>query len=138
MSLDTLLARLDGVRQTGTDRWMCKCPAHGDRTPSLSVRRADDGTILIHCFVGCSAEDVLAAVGMGIRDLFPRPLGHRLQKKRSGISPYEVMRALRREILIVELLAEDIACGIEPTPEYRQRAKLAAERIDTALSLCNG
>lgn len=37
---------------------MCCCPAHADRTPSLSItigRRA----ILLHCFAGCTNEEVL-------------------------------------------------------------------------------
>lgn len=51
---------------------MCCCPAHSDRTPSLSVslgRRA----ILVHCFAGCTNEAVIEALGRaGVRisDLF--------------------------------------------------------------------
>ena len=37
---------------------MCLCPAHGDRTPSLSIRQGDRG-ILVTCFAGCDREDVL-------------------------------------------------------------------------------
>lgn len=48
-------------------RGMCRCPAHEDRTPSLSVslgRRA----ILFHCFAGCPNEEVIAALGrQGVR-----------------------------------------------------------------------
>lgn len=139
MSIDRLLARLDGVRSSGGNRWMCRCPAHDDDSPSLSVRQVEDGTILIHCFFGCDPNDVLEAVGLSIRDLFPKPVGHHVKpKRRTGISPYEVMRALRREIAVVDLLAEDIHRGVELTPECRQRARLAAERIQTALSLCDG
>ena len=36
----------------------CRCPAHSDRTPSLSLRQGDRG-ILVTCFAGCDAEDVL-------------------------------------------------------------------------------
>ena len=49
------------------NRGMCRCPAHDDRTPSLSVslgRRA----ILFHCFAGCSNDEVIAALGRrGVR-----------------------------------------------------------------------
>jgi hypothetical protein len=34
------------------------CPAHADRTPSLSVRQGDRG-ILVTCHAGCDARDVL-------------------------------------------------------------------------------
>jgi Toprim domain len=41
---------------------MCVCPAHADRTPSLSVRQGERG-ILVHCFAGCRSEDVLCEIG---------------------------------------------------------------------------
>ncbi|MDF0490160.1 toprim domain-containing protein [Sphingomonas sp. H39-1-10] len=37
---------------------MCRCPAHGDKTPSLSVR-VGDKSLLFHCFAGCNTLDVL-------------------------------------------------------------------------------
>lgn len=37
---------------------MCRCPAHADSDPSLSLRQGDRG-ILVTCFAGCSREDVL-------------------------------------------------------------------------------
>ena len=37
---------------------MCRCPAHSDSDPSLSIRQGDRG-ILVTCFAGCSREDVL-------------------------------------------------------------------------------
>lgn len=40
---------------------MCRCPAHDDRTPSLSVR-AGRTRLLLHCFAGCEPAAVLAAV----------------------------------------------------------------------------
>ena len=40
---------------------MCCCPAHSDRTPSLSIRQGMRG-ILVHCFAGCQPRDVLRAL----------------------------------------------------------------------------
>lgn len=40
---------------------MCRCPAHEDRTPSLSIRQGDR-SILVTCFAGCASEDVLRAI----------------------------------------------------------------------------
>src|SRR5262245_61068104 len=45
------------------------CPAHPDRTPSLSVRREADRW-LIHCFAGCPPEAILRAAGLTFADLF--------------------------------------------------------------------
>lgn len=49
-----------GGRWTGS-HGMCRCPAHEDRTPSLSVSQEHD-RILVHCFTGCSQDAVLAAL----------------------------------------------------------------------------
>jgi hypothetical protein len=40
---------------------MAKCPAHDDKTPSLSIRE-NDGKVLVHCHAGCSQDAVLAAL----------------------------------------------------------------------------
>ena len=37
---------------------LCRCPAHADRTASLSLRQGRT-SILVHCFAGCNPEDVL-------------------------------------------------------------------------------
>jgi len=37
---------------------MCRCPAHADSDPSLSIRQGDRG-FLVTCFAGCAREDVL-------------------------------------------------------------------------------
>ena len=50
---------------------MARCPAHDDRGPSLSISEGDQGSVLIHCFAGCSAEAIVNAVGLELRDLFP-------------------------------------------------------------------
>ncbi len=71
MKTDALLSRLEGVRQTGPGRWAARCPAHEDRAPSLSIRETDEGKVLLHCFVGCSNDDVLAALGLEWADLYP-------------------------------------------------------------------
>ncbi|RMO71366.1 DUF927 domain-containing protein [Pseudomonas syringae group genomosp. 3] len=65
-----ILQRLDGVKPSGKNRHMAKCPAHLDKSPSLSVSSTDDGRALIHCFAGCSSEDVLASIGLEFKDLF--------------------------------------------------------------------
>lgn len=37
----------------------CRCPAHDDSKPSLSVSNADDGKILVHCHTGCDQMTVV-------------------------------------------------------------------------------
>jgi hypothetical protein len=42
--------------------WIARCPAHDDRTPSLSIRYAEDNKVLVHCHAGCDQERVIAAL----------------------------------------------------------------------------
>jgi hypothetical protein len=55
--------------------YLAFCPAHDDRnTPNLRLREAEDGSVLLHCFAGCSQVEVLAALeerGVPGRNLFP-------------------------------------------------------------------
>lgn len=57
-----------GCRNKGAS-W--QCPAHEDRSPSLSIREGDDGRVLVHCFAGCSIEAICEALGWQMADLFP-------------------------------------------------------------------
>lgn len=49
------------ARRVGSS-WMARCPAHGDRNPSLSIRAGRDGQVLVHCHAGCTQADVIAAL----------------------------------------------------------------------------
>ncbi len=42
--------------------WKARCPAHEDRTPSLSISAGHDGRVLFKCHAGCSQDQVLAAL----------------------------------------------------------------------------
>lgn len=49
-----------------------RCPAHDDHVASLSVTVAPDGKVLLNCHSPtCTTEDVLAALGLSMSDLFP-------------------------------------------------------------------
>lgn len=65
-----ILAKLHDVTRT-TNGWSARCPAHEDERPSLSIGAGDDGRVLVHCFAGCTPEQVVGAVGMQMADLGP-------------------------------------------------------------------
>ena len=71
--IDTLLSRLEGVKQHGKG-YRARCPACGGISAKLSVSEADTGSVLLHCFGGCVPADVLAAVDLRLGDLFPERL----------------------------------------------------------------
>lgn len=77
MTAEDLLVRLEGVRPRGTGKWLGCCPAHQDRSPSLSIREGDDGRILVHCFSGCTAPEICNALGITLKDLFAEDLPNR-------------------------------------------------------------
>ena len=90
MSIDEFLGRLKGVRESGDGSWVACCPAHDDSNPSMSVT-ARNGKILLHCHAGCQASEIVAAMGLEMKDLFeddsrgggrvPRPKGARSSGK---------------------------------------------------------
>jgi hypothetical protein len=50
--------------------WSCRCPAHDDRNPSLSIHAGDDGRALVNCHAGCAVDAVCGAIGLRPADLF--------------------------------------------------------------------
>ncbi|MBB4087555.1 toprim domain-containing protein [Sphingomonas carotinifaciens] len=59
MRAKTIVEKLGGVWRGS--RGECRCPAHDDGSPSLSVRLGDTA-ILFHCFAGCSTIEVMKAL----------------------------------------------------------------------------
>jgi twinkle protein len=74
MQVSDFLAKLSGVKQTryGNPDWMAICPSHADRNPSLHVSVSREGNILLNCFAGCRAEDILERLGIESSELFSR------------------------------------------------------------------
>ena len=65
MIAERLVAAL-GARRAGTS-WQARCPAHEDRTPSLSIRVTPEGRVLIYCHAGCAYQAVIDALrGRGL------------------------------------------------------------------------
>lgn len=76
LDLDSFLSRFGkvrhiGVNSQGVDTYACRCPAHETKHESLAIGVSRDGRYLVHCHAGCSAEDITAAVGLSMADLYP-------------------------------------------------------------------
>lgn len=65
-----VLERLAGVRGEAP-QWTAKCPAHEDRTASLSIGIGRDGRALLRCHRGCQFLEILAAINLDTADLRP-------------------------------------------------------------------
>ena len=122
-----LLPCLDRVRSRGDSKWMARCPSHEDNGPSLSIEETADGTLLIHCFAGCSADEILGSVDLTLADLFPNPMDHKGTVPRWPAK--DLLLVLSREFDIVLIAANDIAAGKPLTQDGLDRLAAAARRV---------
>lgn len=130
MDLETLLARLKGAHKAGKG-WLACCPAHDDRTPSLSLTEADDGKVLIHCFAGCKPCDVVGAIGLSMKDLFSREAS---PDERRRIKKAAAMATIRDAQLVIEAakslpLSADDRSFLAKTQAQRRQAQQLLDRL---------
>lgn len=92
MPSDRILAALrthgHQPRKSGVG-WTCRCPAHDDKAPSLSIDIGDDGRALVNCHAGCTVDAVCGAIGMRTADLFiptPNRADNRATQKRPPVT----------------------------------------------------
>jgi len=140
MSAAALLDRVDSLRRTGPDKWVARCPAHDDRGPSLAIRELDDGRVLVHCFAGCSAQEIVTAAGLALVDLFPpRALAsHSAKPDRRPFPALDVLRCIAQEALLVAVAAMRVGRGHLLSSDDRKRLLVASARIGSALELLEG
>lgn len=131
MSAAALLERLEGVKPSPgkpghAGHWRARCPSHKSKSATLAISETVDGRVLVHCFAGCTAADVVAAVGLDIADLMP-PAVHRYAPVRPVGGLWNIARD---ELDVVWVSASNLAKGIPLTTADRERLLLAADRIE--------
>jgi hypothetical protein len=141
MDAELLLGRLEGVIRTGEGRWSARCPAHDDRSPSLSVR-LDGDRLLFHCHAGCAPEDALAAVGLSWSDLYADRWEAAYRVACAEGAHRALREKLRRELvdgidmtverMILRIAAADLRAGRSLTIEDRGRVEVARLRVEAA------
>jgi hypothetical protein len=129
-----LLDRLQRVRPTGRGSWLARCPAHDDKTPSLSIRETNDGTVLINCFAGCGAGDVLDALGLQWNALFPPNPAARSHRSPcySRIPARDLLEIVSQDVSIVAVVAADMLAGKPVSERDWNELSRAAARIGRA------
>lgn len=112
-NIDLLLDKLEGVRKNGANKWLCKCPSHTDRSPSLGIKLLDDDKILIKCFAGCSASEIVSSIGLTLADLMPpQPQGYDRTKTRvPRFNKSEMFDRLVHESIILSLAVRQLLNG---------------------------
>jgi hypothetical protein len=129
---DTVLARLDSPKPTGRDRWRAACPVCGEHNRStLSIGIGDSGAVLLKCFKsGCGPDDIAAALGLELSDLFPPRESHAgPMRRRRPITAGQALDLLHDEAQLIALCAANIGHGVELTDSDRARCLTAAGRI---------
>ncbi len=134
MSATNLLNQLSRVKKTGADRWMACCPAHQDKTASLSIKDLPDGRMLLHCFAGCEPDAVLAAIGLTFADLMPERLQGDFKPVRFAFSALDALRALVADLLFIRLCALSMSKGRELIASDLEELFKSASRIENALA----
>jgi len=137
MNATVLLDRLQAVRQTGRGRWIARCPAHKDRSPSLSVRELDDGRVLVHDFAGCSIESILTSLGLTMSNLYPARLpGHGPTRgytsTHSRIPAGDLLEVISEETSVVAIIGADMLARRTIAETDWTRLAIAAARIGCA------
>jgi hypothetical protein len=135
--IGNFLNKLEKV-QGKKGHWVACCPAHEDKRPSLAITETDDGRILLKCFAGCSAYDVVSAVGMDLTDLFPKDQSFMPRETNKPVRrPFyatDLLKIIQFEALITSIAAFDLSQGREVSTEDRKRLKTAVSRINEAVS----
>ena len=126
--IEKLLPRLEKVRQTAPAKWMACCPAHDDRSPSLSIRELSDGQLLVNCLAGCGGADVVRAVGLGFHDLYPE--NPQITK---GCAPKfnarEVLEISKQETLVAAVGLDRLLAGEALTDEDIDHMRTSLHRL---------
>lgn len=142
-------AALVQAQRTGAGRWKARCPAHNDRSPSLSIRAGDDGRVLVLCRAGCALDSILSALKLAKRDLFagPPPSPEQTAAIQAAREAHQqAARAERKARLaaldrvekleeVVQRLGAKLARSPECLPEKNELARLfhaASDRLHAA------
>lgn len=138
MNVEDFIQLLDRVRKNGKN-WSAKCPAHEDKKcNSLSIAEGKDGRILVNCFAGCKALDIVEALGLELHQLMPeRSASPDMDAWRTHRGLIECVRG---EAIYLLLTARDMAKGMTPAKAsaHQKRLREAVVRLDQADKLIRG
>lgn len=87
--------------------------------------------MLVHCFSGCSADAVVAALGLSLADLFPpRKLsGNEPKRQPRLLTAGQALELLDREAQLVAVAASNMLHGVVLNQNDLTRITQAAGRI---------
>lgn len=139
-SAEPLLQRLGHVQRQGNG-YRARCPACGGQSRKLAIAERD-GRVLVHCFAGCPADDVLGAVGLRWADLHPPrhwPQS-REERERARLAIREAGMASAVEVLalegaVIEAAGRQLQGWQFLSGEDDARLTAAVERVSSARAI---
>lgn len=125
MKLAELLDTLAPVHDTA-DGWLAHCPAHADSQESLRISVGGSGKVLLKCRAGCDTREVVARLGLSLRDLATMEAGtvapSRPATSASPASPAAIASlAARLDLYTGALLGEETSETVAEALEYASR-----------------
>jgi hypothetical protein len=134
------LAEMLHARPSGRRRWLTRCPAHNDRHPSLTITQGHSGVLLKDWSHGCTPEQITAALGLQMRDLFAGPpatpqQAAMLAAEREAKAAWQrqqraISRAARDRVFQLESLVDAIGEKLARSPDDRELERLFHEVCD--------
>lgn len=113
--IEVLLSKLDKVEKLTPGqhaaRYRACCPAHDDKDPSLSITETLNGTILLKCWSGCSAHEIVSAVGMTMSDLFPKEHTHHSPPVKRAFSAEQAAKMVAQDALLTMMVLAKVRSG---------------------------
>lgn len=132
-----ILSHFDKVRSTSkSNSYNCLCPAHDDRNASLSIKIAEDGRVLIHCFAGCDIQNILSAVGLTLDDIIPERIDM-LKPTGKAFNPYAILKSMKDDALFVYMCASHIEKGEQLEETDKEKLLQTVQKLREAYDYAN-
>jgi len=132
-----ILSHFDKVRSTSkSNSYNCLCPAHDDRNASLSIKIAEDGRVLIHCFAGCDIQNILSAVGLTLDDIIPERIDM-LKPTGKAFNPYAILKSIKDDALFVYMCASHIEKGEQLEETDKEKLLQTVQKLREAYDYAN-
>src|SRR5262245_44051586 len=125
--LNKILAATRSKQPPGGNGWKGHCPAHKDKSPSLSIDRGRNGGIVLNCHRGCNIDSICAALNITQADLFPpkQPKTQTQAKPRYNIDKVYDYKDENGDLLfqaVRKRLADPAKFPDAPKKDFKQRA----------------
>lgn len=126
-TLQDILTATRAKPNQGGNGWKGHCPAHKDRSPSLSIDHGRNGGIILNCHAKCHIDSICAALNITQADLFPPK---QTQAKQPGKPSYSIDKVYDYKDESGTLLFQAVRKRLtdpakfpnEPRKQFRQRA----------------